>query len=44
MKRLVSSIFLTGCLWAIANLSDSRHQPQGATSSHPLHLALNLMR
>ncbi|HEY9631955.1 MAG TPA: hypothetical protein V6D14_01025 [Coleofasciculaceae cyanobacterium] len=21
MKRLVSSIFLTGCLWAIANLS-----------------------
>jgi hypothetical protein len=28
VKHLVSSIFLTSCLWAIANLSDRSQQPQ----------------
>lgn len=30
MKRLISSIFLTSCLWAIANLSNSPHSRQAA--------------
>lgn len=30
MKRLVSSIFLTSCLWAVANLSEYSQPPQTA--------------
>jgi hypothetical protein len=31
MKRLISSLFITGCLWAVANLSE--HQPSPQTTA-----------
>ncbi|MFB8788077.1 MAG: hypothetical protein U7123_04350 [Potamolinea sp.] len=31
VKRLVSSIFITSCLWAIANLSSVPQPSQGRT-------------
>lgn len=31
MRRLLSSIMITACLWAIANLSEPQQAPQAAT-------------
>lgn len=39
MKRLVSSIFLTSCLWAVANLSE---YPQSFQSAAPVSTSSNL--
>ena len=39
MKRLVSSIFLTSCLWAVANLSEYSQPPQTAA---PVSTSSNL--
>jgi hypothetical protein len=32
MKRLISSIFITGCLWGIAYLSEYQQPPQATVS------------
>ena len=38
-RRLLSSIFITTCLWAIANLSQPQQTPQTTTN---LSIATNL--